>query len=86
MATSEGAGHRFGHHVDVEVEGVDLDVGQPALGGEGLGDLHLVHQPELDHGLLGRIAVDLLGATHALRLLLAHHPLLDEDREDIGRL
>ena len=42
------------HHVEVEVEGVDLHVGQAGVGGERLRDLHLAGDAELDDGLLGR--------------------------------
>jgi hypothetical protein len=85
MASGERAGNRLRDHVEVEVEGVDLDVGQPRFVGHGLGDLHLVHDAELDERLLRGELVDLLGAAHALHLLLVHHPLAQEDRQEVRR-
>jgi hypothetical protein len=86
VPSGERAGNRLRDHVEVEVERIDLDVGQPRLLGEGLRDLHLVHDAELDERLLDGELVDLLRAAHALYLLLVHHSLPQEDRENVRRL
>ena len=49
----ERARERLRHDVEVEVERVDLHVGQARVRGERLRDLDLVREAELDDGLLG---------------------------------
>jgi hypothetical protein len=52
VAPGERPGQGLGHDVEVQVERVDLHVGQAGVGGQGLGDLDLAGQAELDHRLL----------------------------------
>ena len=53
VLAGERARDALGDHVEVEVEGVDLHVGQAGVGGDRLRDLDLVGDPELDDRLLG---------------------------------
>ena len=86
VLAGEGRGQALGHDVDVEVERVDLDVGQPGVVGEGLRDLDLVGEAELLDRLLDSQRPHPGGAPHALRLLGGEHPAGDEDGEQVGRL
>ena len=52
VLAGERAGEGLRHDVEVEVERVDLDVGQAGLGRERLGDLDVVRDAELEHRLL----------------------------------
>ena len=81
----EWPGDRLRHDVEVEVERVDLHVGQAGLRRQRLCDLDLVDEAELQHRLLGSQAVQLLGAAHPVDLLGSDRPRGDEDRDDVGR-
>jgi hypothetical protein len=86
VASGERTGDRLGHDVEIEVERVDLDVGQARVRGEGLCDLRVARDAELYHRLLGGEVVHLLGAAHLVRLLGGQELLRHEHGEKLRRL
>jgi hypothetical protein len=84
VAPGERPGQGLGHDVEVQVERVDLHVGQAGVGGQGLGDLDLAGQAELDHRLLRRHVVDARGPLGPLCLLGRQHLPLHQDGEELG--
>ena len=87
VLAGEGTGDPLGHHVEVEVEGVELDVGKARGLGQGLGDLGLAGEGELEDGLLRRAVVELLRSPDPLGLLRGQDLLaLQEAHEVDGAL
>ena len=76
----ERARDRLRDHVEVEVERVDLHVGQPGVGGERLGDLRLARERRAAGSPARREAVHLLRAADLLRLLGAQDLLRPRGR------
>src|SRR5207245_1077015 len=71
--------------VEVGVEGVGLHVGQGDVRGEGLRDLHVAREAELDDRLGDALTAHARGAPHPLRLLAREHLARDQDGKDVDR-
>ncbi len=86
VPAGERPGDGLRDHVEVEVERVDLDVGEPRVRGERLRDLRVADEPEVKEGLLGSEAVHFLRAPDLFHLLRGQDPLRMENGQQLRRL
>ena len=84
MLASEGCGERAGDDVQIQIERVDLEKGQPGVMGHRLSDLDIAQETELLDDIRLSARVELDGPPDLFDLLGVQGPVFGQNLQEIG--